>query len=387
MSDLATRPDTTRVIYGISTKFAGVGRGTTAYHGVRGLHRHGMLQRVLCGAYRRTEVPDALIRAIGLRDRALRKLALYDGSMRLSTLQGRLFDAWAARHLEAADVLHTWQHSLHTMQRAKVMGMTIALQLGAPHPSQRNRLLTEEHERWGLRWRRPAAAVRQAVAEVDLADYIFYQSEFVAETYLREGVPASKLVQARYGADIDSCQPLARYAPHPFRVLFLGQVGLRKGVLYLLEAWKRLGWRDAELWLVGNDDAAVRALLERYRHLPGVSIPGYLPNLIGTYQSADVFAFPSLDEDAAKVTYEALACGLPLVTTPNTGSVVQHGVQGFIVPIRDADALATALDRLRADERLRHTMAQAARTRAEQFTWDGYGDRLVGGLRSALARR
>ena len=387
MGDQVTRGPAVRVVYAIATKVAGVGRGTTAYHGARGLYRHGMLQRVLCGAYRPSEIPDTLIRAVGLRDRVLRKLALYDRSGRVNTLQGRLFDAWAARHIEPADIFHTWEYSLRTMRRAKALGMIVSLQLGAPHPRHRNRLMTEEYARWGLRWPRPPGAVEQAVAEVENADYIFYQSEFVGDTYLREGVPAHKLIQVRYGADIERYRPATAAAAHPFRVLFLGQVGLRKGVLYLLEAWKHLGWRDAELWLVGNDDTEVRPLIEPYIDLPGVRRIGHQDDPIATYQGADVFVLPSLDEDAAKVTYEALACGVPLVTTPNTGSIVEHGVQGFIVPVRDPAALAAALDQLRADDRLRHTMARAARARAAQFTWDGYGDRFAEGLRGIMTRR
>ena len=67
-----------RVVYSIGATFAGGGIGTTAYHGVRGLYRHGMLARLLCTWCRPTEIPSSLVRTLGLVDRALRKAAVYD---------------------------------------------------------------------------------------------------------------------------------------------------------------------------------------------------------------------------------------------------------------------------------------------------------------------
>jgi glycosyltransferase involved in cell wall biosynthesis len=104
---------------------------------------------------------------------------------------------------------------------------------------------------------------------------------------------------------------------------------------------------------------------------------------VAVYQQADVFTFPTIEEGSALVTYEALACGLPVVTTPNAGSVVRDGVEGLLVPIRNVEALAAALECLRADERLRREMGRAARARAEEFTWDGYGETLARVLRQA----
>jgi glycosyltransferase involved in cell wall biosynthesis len=87
--------------------------------------------------------------------------------------------------------------------------------------------------------------------------------------------------------------------------------------------------------------------------------------------------FPSIEEGSALVTYEALASGLPVVATPNAGSVVQDGVQGFIVEAQNPPALGTRLDQLRADACLRRAMGAAARRLAEGFPWAGYGQRLL----------
>jgi len=129
--------------------------------------------------------------------------------------------------------------------------------------------------------------------------------------------------------------------------------------------------------MVGRIETGYRSMLTRWDGLPGVRLAGYAPDPISLYQQADVFAFPTIEEGSALVTYEALACGLPVITTPNAGSVVRDRVEGSIVPIRDVDVLAAALERLRTDEQLRQEMGQAARKRAKEFTWQGYGDTLA----------
>jgi len=95
------------------------------------------------------------------------------------------------------------------------------------------------------------------------------------------------------------------------------------------------------------------------------------------YQWADVFVFPTICDSFGIVQVEALAAGLPVITTANAGSVVRAGIDGFIVPIRDAAAIAEKLDRLAADPDLLKKMSFAAVDRAREFSWEKYGERLV----------
>ncbi|MBC7232028.1 MAG: glycosyltransferase family 4 protein [Chloroflexi bacterium] len=376
------------VIYSIGSKFAGGGIGTTAYHAVRGLHHHDMLKRLFCGAYQPTEIPQEKIRALGLPDRALRKLASLDSSGWLWHLQAVLFDTWASRRLEPANVFHVWgNYGLRSLRRAREMGTVTVVERASAHPVYQTRLLKEEFARWGLSFHAPQATTVRAIAEMAVADYILIPSEFVRQSFLGEGFPAEKLIQVPFGVDTARFRPSEVPAAHPFRALFVGQVGIRKGVPYLLEAWRQLGWRDAELWLVGRALPECQLILRRYEDLPGLRLIGHLDNPVEAYRQADVFAFPSIEEGSALVTYEALACGLPVVATPNAGSVVRDGVEGFIVPIRNVEALANALERLRADKRLRQEMGRAARERAREFTWERYGDKLANSLRQAADRR
>ena len=365
------------IIYSFGNKFAGAGIGTIAFYEARELYRHGLVQRLLCGAYVPTEIPAEVVRAIRLPNRALCKLASLELSGWLWYVQAVLYDLWAARYISRANLFHVWGgYGSRSLRRAKALGMTTVVQIASSHPNFQNRLMREEFARWGQTWRVCTAGLARTLREIDQADYILIPSDFVRESFLAEGIPESKLIQVPFGVDVSRFRPATASEARPFRAVFVGQVGLRKGVPYLLEAWKRLGWRDAELWLVGRVLPEIKEVLKTYAELPGVRIVGFLGAPAAAYQQADIFVFPSIEEGSALVTYEAMACGLPVVTTPNAGSLIRDGVEGFIVPIRDPDALAARMEHLRADAQLRREMGRAACARVETLTWEKHGQEL-----------
>ena len=186
------------------------------------------------------------------------------------------------------------------------------------------------------------------------------------------------------GAAAAAAAAQAPAADHPLRLIFAGQVSVRKGVPYLLDAWCALGWRDAELWLIGGVTSDMAAIRSRWSGLEGVSFLGHSTALGELMAQGDLFVFPSIEEGSALVTYEAMACGLPVVTTPNAGSVARDGAEGYIVPIRDVDALCDRLQHLRANPALRAEMAHSARLRAAEFTWDVYRRKLLAAYKRIL---
>jgi glycosyltransferase involved in cell wall biosynthesis len=208
-------------------------------------------------------------------------------------------------------------------------------------------------------------------SEPELANLILAPSEFVRSTLIENGVDPSKVTIIPFGANTDRFYPVPRHRRERLRLLFVGYVSQRKGIKYLLEAMRVLNRRDLELVVVGNSTGGNRGL-SRYRdwftHVPSVANR----QIHHWYESADIFVLPSVFEGSARVTYEALAAGLPVVTTPNSGSVVRDGVDGYVVPIRDVDALADRIARLADDPMLREQMGIMARERALEFTWARY---------------
>jgi glycosyltransferase involved in cell wall biosynthesis len=221
----------------------------------------------------------------------------------------------------------------------------------------------------------PDWIVARHEAELRDADGILVPSDYVQDTLVARGVAPERIHVLPYGVDIQRFQPAPRKEDGTFRILFVGQLSGRKGIRYLLEAAKRLNLPDAELVLVGKmlggeqAFAPYRGVFRHVTHLPYHEVHRL-------FQTADIFVYPSLHEGSAFATYEALASGLPIVTTKNSGSVVRDGAEGFIVPIRDIDALVDRIERLYRDKALRAQMAQAARQRATEFTWAHYGERL-----------
>ncbi|MDJ1179471.1 glycosyltransferase family 4 protein [Roseofilum sp. BLCC_M91] len=175
-----------------------------------------------------------------------------------------------------------------------------------------------------------------------------------------------------YGAPLDYFHPQPK-KDSCFRALYVGRVEPRKGIHYLLKAWKNLNLSDAELCLIGINEFP-SGWLDQYqdlfRYIPPV--PHYSLNQY--YSSASVFVFPSLVEGFGLVLLEAMACGIPVITTPNTAGpdIIMDGVEGFIVPIRDTEALQEKLDWCYDHPLELSQMGKAARKKAEQLTWSQY---------------
>ncbi len=164
----------------------------------------------------------------------------------------------------------------------------------------------------------------------------------------------------------------------------MGALIRRKGVHLLLEAWDRLALKEAELVLVGHVHEEIRPFLERFGG-NNVRVAGKAGRVEDYYRSATVHIFPSQCEGCAKVTCEAAACGLPQITTRESGDVVVDGVNGLIVPCNDLGALCAAIEHLHRHPELLPAMRQAARARAmERFTWEAYRVRLLEAYRSAV---
>jgi Glycosyl transferases group 1 len=220
--------------------------------------------------------------------------------------------------------------------------------------------------------------------EWELADTILCGSEFVRDSIQQVGGPAAKCRVVPYGVDAGFNTPPPATHGGPLRVLTVGAVGLRKGTPYAIEAAKRLRGRAAFRW-VGAFKAAKSAKAELG---PDVKFTGAVPRseVVRHYAWADVFLLPSLCEGSATSTYEALTAGRPVVCTPNCGSVVRDGMEGYLTPVRDVDALVDRLERLAADADLRRQMSDAARQRSSEMNYETYARGLLAALSQGAER-
>lgn len=209
--------------------------------------------------------------------------------------------------------------------------------------------------------------------ECELADRILVGSAFVRESFVASGFDAGKIAVTPYGVDTERFAP--RRAPRQdgvFRVLFVGYIGQRKGMSYLLQGYESFRRPDSELHLVGNHvpgHEVYRRYLHLYRHTPNVP----QSDLPAIFHEADVFVFPTLIEGMPLAVLEAMACGVPVITTRHgPGEIVRDGVDGFLVPIRDPQAIAYRLEQFYRDRDLRQQMGKNAREQALRHTWETY---------------
>jgi alpha-maltose-1-phosphate synthase len=307
--------------------------------------------------------PDPLARVVGWRN--------------------EIFDRWVAKHVRRERPQIVVGHdssALLAQHAAREVGAVSVLNQVIGHIDAGLDIFREEAERAPEFAETltvpPAWIVERCRQEALEADHVLVPSEYVRDTLVVRGTKADRITILPYGVDIERFRPQPREPGQPFRILFVGTLSQRKGIKYLLEAMRRLKLPNTELLLVGRSvgsAAAFQPYEGLFRHVPHV--PYHEVHRL--FAQADVFVYPSLHEGSAFASYEALASGIPVIATPNTGSVVRDGVDGYLVPPRDVDALVDRIERLYRDPALRAAMGASARHRAEEFTWTAYRARLT----------
>ncbi len=210
-------------------------------------------------------------------------------------------------------------------------------------------------------------------SEWALADIVMVNSRWTRDALLKQGVPESKLAIVPLAYEVDDKNVLApiplKGGDAPLRVLFLGQVNIRKGIPYLIEAARLLKGVPVHFDVVGPiaiADQFVVTAPSNVRFHGSVS----RDKVQNFYGQADVFVLPTISDGFALTQLEAMSHGLPVITTPNCGDVVTDGVDGFLVPARNATALAEALQTLVDDPERLQAMRESARDRVAAFSLD-----------------
>jgi glycosyltransferase involved in cell wall biosynthesis len=254
-------------------------------------------------------------------------------------------------------------------------------------------LVREEEKRWS-NWTEHSTAVpeeyfQRREQEWALADRVVVNSEFSRQALMKQGVSPEKIVviplcyeaeetnrKSEIGNRESEPSTLnSQLSTKPLRVLFLGQVILRKGIQYLIEAAKLLRDEPVHFDVVGSTGISEEAVKSAPANMTFHGRANR-DEAGGWYERADVFVLPTLSDGFAITQLEAMAHGLPVVTTSCCGDVVSDGVDGFIVPARDAGTLAKTLQRYLTERTLLKDQQTAALMKAGQFTLNRLADNL-----------
>lgn len=297
----------------------------------------------------------------------------------LSTLTVRFHDRWLLQHLTDCDCFIALSGSgIVAGPEMQRRGAKYICDRGSPHIRADIEIGIEEFTRYGLiRSRDEQLHIVREEQEYDVADVIVVPSRFAASTYFEKGINPNRVRVIPYGVNLSRFYPEGRPPEDEFRVLFVGSIGLRKGIMYLFDAFSNLRHPKKSLILVGALQPEMKMLL-RQVDLANVKFMGSIPNdtLRGIYSTAHVLVLPSVSEGLAMVMGEALACGCPVIASTNTGAedLFTDGAEGFIVPARSPSALTEKLQWLVDFRSRRDQMAEAALLRSKKISgWDEYG--------------
>lgn len=362
-----------------------------AYNLAAQMQRYSVLDRLI------TTYPKSEVRKFGISTEKIRSFLLWEflnrGLIKVQAKTGWnpiswhpslyvLFENWSAKQLSGStDVYVGWSaFSERGLKVTKQNGGVSVLERGSSHIEIQTQLLMDEYKQH-VRGRSVVVThpkvIQKELREYELADFISVPSSFVKRSFLEKGFPPDKIVQNPYGVSLSEFNPGVK-VDDVFRVIYVGQMSLRKGVHYLIKAFSELQLPNSELILIGGMTDHLKPFLSgshsQIKYL-GIKVQS---ELIHYYQQASVFAICSIEEGMAMVQAQAMACGLPILCTTHTGGedLISEGKEGFIVPIRDVEAIKEKLSWFYFNQEETYRMGRAAHEKiVSGYTWDDYGDR------------
>lgn len=292
-----------------------------------------------------------------------------------------LYDIWASKKLIKSDICVALSSSaLYTIREAKKLGVITIVERASSHIIFQKEILEEEYQKYGIKTK-PVyeKSIEKELLEYKEADYISIPSTFVKDTFIKKGISENKLIHVSYGVSLENFKKVPK-KDNVFRVIFCGGLTLRKGIHYLLKAYKELNLKNSELCLIGSISEEIRPFLKEYEGF--YKYYGQLPHyeLYKYFSNGSIFVLPSIEDGFGYVVPQAMACGLPVICTSNSGSgdVIRKNIDGFIIPIRDVEALKEKILYLfkNPEDCLKMGVNAESYVR-NNFSWEHYGQNMI----------
>ena len=295
----------------------------------------------------------------------------------------------SARYIKEADIIVGWSgSSLENIIESKKENKINIVVRGSSHYTYQMNILKDEYNKYNISFLPNYFHWQRELLEYELADYIQVNSSFVKRTFIEQGIPEDKIIMVNTGVDLTEFKQIKK-EDDIFRIIFAGGGSIRKGYHYLVQAFYELNLPDVEVWHLGSVNDEVKPFLDKYKTDKWI-LKGHKPQkeLYKYYSQGSVFVLPSLEEGLAMVQAQAMACGLPLICTTNTGGedfISEEGKEGFVIPIRDVEVLKEKILYLYNNQDVCKQMGINAKERINRgFTWDDYGDKIVAEYRKIM---
>jgi glycosyltransferase involved in cell wall biosynthesis len=269
------------------------------------------------------------------------------------------------------------------MKKLQSRGVICIVDEGSAHILSQRRLLEEEYKQLGLEYKNKQSKrlLDETLLEYNSSDYIVVPSLFVKSTFIEQGINNDKILVNPYGVDLSQFKQIEK-KDDVFRVIYCGRLSIQKGSHYLLQAIYELEIDDFELWHIGGVEDEMTPFIKKYK-ANNILYKGTHPQaeLYKFYSQGSAFILPSIQDGFGMVIFQAMACGLPVVLSENTGAydvVTKDGEEGFVIPIRSVEAIKEKIKYLYENQDICIEMGRKAKRRVSYgFTWDDYGKRYI----------
>jgi starch synthase len=385
-----------------------------AYQHALSLQQLGRLDRFVTSMYYRREcIPDRLALLIPRLDRALMKRwqngldsrkvvrrpsfeapEIWQRNVRKNRSAGEQamfrrdagFDRWVARrYASSSDIFWGFQGScLESLQAAREAGRLAVCEFATAHVTAAKRILQQEaekHPEWAgtiSNFHFPDWYQTRLEQEPHAADICVAASGFTRDSLLEVGVADERIRMLPLGCDVDQFAFTPRRQNGELKVLFVGGIGQRKGIKYLLQAIERVNSRNVKLQLLGPlpaDDTPLKKWSKWFEYLGQTDQQG----VVARMQQADVLVLPSVFEGFGLVIVEAMATGMPVITSTHScgPEVIREGVDGFVLDPDDVEGLASRISWFAEHREHVCEMGAAAHARSQELSWEAHQQRLL----------
>lgn len=277
------------------------------------------------------------------------------------------------------DIIYFWPGaSMALFRKVKKKGNVIIIENINCHQETSKEILDDESKRTNLSNTHliTDGSIRDEAERLNYCRYIYSPSALVSQSLLDSGVATEKILESSYGLHEyqQFNKPIRELSENkPIEVIFVGRVGMRKGVHLLLEYWQAANINGV-LKIIGNVEESIRDLITPYQKCNDIQFIDFISDIDQAYKNADIFVLPSLEEGSPLVTYTALGAGLPCIVSPMGGvGVVRHNQDGFVIDPHDKSAWVSALKQLAGSAELRQSQSLSARKYSNRFLWKNVG--------------
>ena len=288
----------------------------------------------------------------------------------------KIFEFFALYHIKNFQVeskfkkiAHVLEYSPKIIRRLKSLGYVVILDVPIGPSHYVNRLLSENGTTYGLSITDYMKPFEES--SFSEADYIAVPSSFVRDELIRIGVSSSKIIVIQFGVDLYKKIKI-KTNKTGIDYCFAGAINSRKGVKFLLEAWDSPDFSNDRLHLLGRITPEISKIIKQ-KKFNNIILPGFV-NTQDYFSKCDVYVFPSLLEGSSKSIYEAMNAGMPVITTNESGSIVENGKDGFIVDKCNSLDIRDKMIFFKNRPDMIQVMGECAVESVSKYSWQRYSD-------------